>query len=232
MANTGVPVTAMAAAAWSWVEKMLHEAQRTSAPRALRVSISTAVWMVMCSEPVMRAPFSGWLAAYSRRMAISAGISTSAMAISRRPQPARFISATLKSVKPAAGLSVAFMFSAPVEERAPWTSMASGFLSLAGAAASQKLAAACRSAPQAPDAAAPDARQNSLSLGRAGLALQFCGQDRGLVGSFPGELFLGAPEVPIGGGHLVDGAHQVQHLAQAVRRQIEVSAHQRREGFA
>ena len=50
----------MAAAAWSWVEKMLHEAQRTSAPSAVSVSISTAVWMVMCSEPVMRAPFSGW----------------------------------------------------------------------------------------------------------------------------------------------------------------------------
>ncbi len=30
---------------------MLHEAQRTSAPSALSVSISTAVWMVMCSEP-------------------------------------------------------------------------------------------------------------------------------------------------------------------------------------
>ncbi len=42
-ANTGVPVAAIAAAAWSWVEKILHEAQRTSAPRAFRVSISTAV---------------------------------------------------------------------------------------------------------------------------------------------------------------------------------------------
>ena len=52
----GVPRAAMAAAAWSWVEKMLHEAQRTSAPSACRVSISTAVWMVMCSEPAMRAP--------------------------------------------------------------------------------------------------------------------------------------------------------------------------------
>jgi hypothetical protein len=49
----------MAAAAWSWVEKMLHEAQRTSAPSASSVSIRTAVWMVMCSEPAMRAPFSG-----------------------------------------------------------------------------------------------------------------------------------------------------------------------------
>ena len=35
---------------------MLQEAQRTSAPSALSVSISTAVWMVMCSEPAMRAP--------------------------------------------------------------------------------------------------------------------------------------------------------------------------------
>ena len=56
-----MPSAAMAAAAWSWVEKMLHEAQRTSAPSAVSVSISTAVWMVMCSEPVMRAPLSGWL---------------------------------------------------------------------------------------------------------------------------------------------------------------------------
>ncbi len=53
----------MAAAAWSWVEKMLHDAQRTSAPSAVRVSISTAVWMVMCSEPAMRAPRSGLLVA-------------------------------------------------------------------------------------------------------------------------------------------------------------------------
>jgi hypothetical protein len=41
--------------------KMLHEAQRTSAPSACSVSISTAVWMVMCSEPAMRAPLSGLL---------------------------------------------------------------------------------------------------------------------------------------------------------------------------
>ena len=33
-ANTGMPAAAIAAAAWSWVEKMLHEAQRTSAPSA------------------------------------------------------------------------------------------------------------------------------------------------------------------------------------------------------
>ena len=58
-ANTGTPDLAIAAAAWSWVEKMLHDAQRTSAPSAVRVSISTAVWIVMCSEPAIRAPFNG-----------------------------------------------------------------------------------------------------------------------------------------------------------------------------
>ena len=57
----------MAAAAWSWVEKMLQEAQRTSAPSASSVSISTAVWMVMCSEPVTRAPLQGLLAARTPR---------------------------------------------------------------------------------------------------------------------------------------------------------------------
>ena len=57
-----MPAAAIAAAAWSWVEKMLQLAQRTSAPSATRVSISTAVWIVMCSEPVMRAPFSGCVA--------------------------------------------------------------------------------------------------------------------------------------------------------------------------
>ena len=61
-ANTGTPVTAIAAAAWSWVEKMLQDAQRTSAPSAVSVSMSTAVWIVMCSEPVMRAPVRGWVA--------------------------------------------------------------------------------------------------------------------------------------------------------------------------
>jgi len=94
-ANTGVPDLAMAAAAWSWVEKMLQEAQRTSAPRSFRVSISTAVWIVMCSEPVMRTPFSGWLGAYFWRMAIRPGISCSAMSISLRPQSASERSATL-----------------------------------------------------------------------------------------------------------------------------------------
>ena len=58
-AKTGMPAAAMAAAAWSCVEKMLQLAQRTLAPRSTSVSISTAVWIVMCSEPVTRTPASG-----------------------------------------------------------------------------------------------------------------------------------------------------------------------------
>src|SRR6266566_4909677 len=75
-ANTGTPrgfsgvpsgPTATAAAAWSWVEKMLQLTQRTCAPSAVSVSISTAVWIVMCREPVIRAPRSGCVWAYSAR---------------------------------------------------------------------------------------------------------------------------------------------------------------------
>jgi hypothetical protein len=42
-ANTAALSRAMAAAAWSWVLKMLQEHQRTSAPRLVSVSMSTAV---------------------------------------------------------------------------------------------------------------------------------------------------------------------------------------------
>ena len=94
--SSGVPSgpTATAAAAWSWVEKMLQLAQRTCAPSAVSVSISTAVWIVMCSEPVILAPRSGWLGAYSARTAISPGISCSASWISLRPNAASDRSAT------------------------------------------------------------------------------------------------------------------------------------------
>ena len=103
-AYTGVPEgastvpfgpTTTAAAAWSWVEKMLHDTQRTSAPSAVSVSMRTAVWMVMCNEPMIRAPASGWASANSARIAMRPGISTSASWISLRPQPARDRSATL-----------------------------------------------------------------------------------------------------------------------------------------
>jgi hypothetical protein len=73
---------------------MLHDAQRTSAPSAASVSISTAVWIVMCNEPATRAPFSGFEDPYSALVAISPGISISAMAISLRPQSASPMSVT------------------------------------------------------------------------------------------------------------------------------------------
>src|SRR5579863_657764 len=87
----------MAAAAWSCVEKILQLAQRTVAPRSTSVSISTAVWMVMCREPVTRTPSSGLSGAYFLRIAIRPGISYSATEISLRPQSARARSATLYS---------------------------------------------------------------------------------------------------------------------------------------
>ena len=97
--SSGVPSgpTATAAAAWSWVEKMLQLAQRTSAPSATSVSISTAVCTVMWSEPVIRAPVSGLDSANSARVAIRPGISCSASRISLRPNSASERSATLKS---------------------------------------------------------------------------------------------------------------------------------------
>ena len=65
-----------------------------SAPSAFRVSIRTAVWIVMCSEPAMRAPLSGCFGPYSSRTAMRPGISVSAMEISLRPQSARLMSRT------------------------------------------------------------------------------------------------------------------------------------------
>src|SRR4051794_16845004 len=77
---------------------MLQLAQRTSAPSDVSVSMSTAVWIVMCSEPVMRAPLSGCSPAYFLRSDMRPGISCSASSISLRPYSARERSATLKSV--------------------------------------------------------------------------------------------------------------------------------------
>lgn len=85
------------AAAWSCVEKMLHEHQRTSAPSLESVSISTAVWIVMCSEPMILAPANVCAAPNSVRQAIRPGISTSASSMSLRPKSASDMSATLKS---------------------------------------------------------------------------------------------------------------------------------------
>src|ERR1019366_6258347 len=56
-----MPALAIAAAAWSCVLKMLQLAQRTEAPSSTRVSMRTAVSIVMCSEPVTRTPLRGHL---------------------------------------------------------------------------------------------------------------------------------------------------------------------------
>src|SRR3954463_16595936 len=77
---------------------MLQLAQRTSAPRLVSVSISTAVWIVMCRLPVMRAPWRGCSPAYFSRSDMRPGISCWASSISLRPYSARERSATLKSV--------------------------------------------------------------------------------------------------------------------------------------
>lgn len=83
-ANTAAESRATAAAAWSCVLKMLQLHHRTAAPSFASVSIRTAVWMVMCREPVMRAPLSGWAAENSDTQDIRPGISTSASEISMR----------------------------------------------------------------------------------------------------------------------------------------------------
>src|SRR5438105_1521209 len=51
-------------------------------------------------------------------------------------------------------------------------------------------------------------------------------QDLGFVGPLPGELRFVPPEMPIGGGLLVDGAPEVQVIDDPARRQGEVLAHQ------
>src|SRR3954454_5987570 len=77
---------------------MLQETQRMSAPSAVSVSISPPVWIVMCSEPAMRAPFKGCFGPYSSRVAIRPGISVSASESSLRPNSARPMSLTMYSV--------------------------------------------------------------------------------------------------------------------------------------
>ena len=65
-----------------------------TAPSSFRVSIRTAVWMVMCNEPAIRAPFSGLALPNSVRVAMRPGISVSARSISLRPNAASPMSLT------------------------------------------------------------------------------------------------------------------------------------------
>jgi hypothetical protein len=95
---------------------MLQLHQRTFAPNAVSVSISTAVWIVICRLPTMFRPFSGCLRPYSSRHAIRPGISCSASMISLRPHSAaarnfsRFsMSRTLNSSGCLAGFDLLFL---------------------------------------------------------------------------------------------------------------------------
>src|SRR6266581_1630030 len=94
---------------------MLQETQRMSAPSAASVSIRTAVWIVICREPAMRAPFRGCLGPYSSRVAIRPGISVSASEISLRPNSARPMSFTMYSD---AGLAVMTIPDVEMEKQA------------------------------------------------------------------------------------------------------------------
>ena len=76
------------------MEKMLQLAHLTSAPRMVSVSTRTAVWTVMWSEPLIRAPARGCSSANSARRAIRPGISCSARRISLRPNSYSAMSAT------------------------------------------------------------------------------------------------------------------------------------------
>ena len=80
-----VSAWAMAEAAWSWVEKMLQLHHLTRAPRWCRVSIRTAVWMVMWRDPEILAPLNGFLGPYYSLSCMRPGISTSARSISFLP---------------------------------------------------------------------------------------------------------------------------------------------------
>merc|ERR1719379_550511 len=95
--TAAVPALAHAAAAWSCVLKMLHEHQRTLAPNAESVSISTAVWIVIWRDPEILTPAKGCLNPNSLRHDISPGISASARSNSLRPNSARPMSFTLES---------------------------------------------------------------------------------------------------------------------------------------
>ena len=83
----------------------------------------TAVWMVMCNEPVIRAPANGWESANSARKAIRPGISCSARRISLRPNSLSERSATRWSS--ARGQAGAVM-SAPWHRGASWSDLPDG----------------------------------------------------------------------------------------------------------
>jgi type VI secretion system secreted protein Hcp len=72
-------------------------------------------------------------------------------------------------------------------------------------------------------------RYDSVQLRYRDLQARGRAQRGRLVGSLPGELRLFAAEVAVGGGLLVDRTQQVEHLDDALRTQVEVLGHQRRQ---
>src|ERR1035441_6517711 len=162
--------------------------------------MSTAVWMVMCKEPVMRAPRSGCCAANSCRMAIKPGISVSAMRISLRPQSARLKSLTKKSW---GCLMAAFIADDSVRRFAP------------------ELTGPKRPRPK------KLVRDKAKSCGAR--RLEFGRERARLVGALPRELRFLAAEMSVGRGLLINGPRQIQHFAQAKGREIEMRTHQLRQ---
>src|SRR6266849_1539357 len=71
----------------------------------------------------------------------------------------------------------------------------------------------------------------SRNDGRAPLDSRLRGKSHRLVGRLPGELRLVAAEVAVGGGFLVDGTQQIEHLDDALRAQVEMLLHQLGELF-
>ena len=76
-------------------ENILHDDHVTWAPKWTNVSISTAVWIVMCKQPAILEPVRGLLSPYSSLIDISPGISASANFISFLPHSDKEMSLTL-----------------------------------------------------------------------------------------------------------------------------------------
>src|SRR5439155_25433380 len=75
--------------------------------------------------------------------------------------------------------------------------------------------AAARAA-RTPHGQVPGSGAALAALGSSSGSLGVIRQLVRFVGAFPGELGLSASEVSVGGGLLIDGPYQVQHLAQPI----------------
>ena len=67
----------------------------------MRIAVSTVMW----SEPMIRAPFSGFFGPYLARVCMSPGISGSSVSMSFRPRSASLMSLTLYFMAVACSLS-------------------------------------------------------------------------------------------------------------------------------